>query len=159
MSQAAEASVAERLEAAADSCARQGGRLTELRRLVLELVLEADRPVGAYELLEQLRQRHAGAAPPTVYRALDFLVAYGLVHKLALQNAFVSCSGGGHHAHPAQLLVCRSCGSVAELEDADIRAALVRAATAYGFAVGDGALEVPGLCADCTAGTRDGSPD
>lgn len=144
-------SIADRLDAAAESCARQGGRLTDLRRLVLELVLEADRPVGAYDLLDQLRLRHAGAAPPTVYRALDFLLAHGLVHKLALQNAFVSCSGGGHHTHPAQLLVCRSCGSVAELEDAGIQGALARASAAQGFVVGDGALEVPGLCAVCAA--------
>ncbi|MBB3174608.1 Fur family zinc uptake transcriptional regulator [Endobacter medicaginis] len=146
-----DASTAERLDAAAENCARQGGRLTELRRLVLELVLEADRPVGAYELLDQLRLRHAGAAPPTVYRALDFLLAHGLVHKLALQNAFVSCAGGGHHAHPAQLLVCRSCGSVVELEDSGIQSALARAAGLHGFVVGDGALEVPGLCARCAA--------
>lgn len=147
--------VAGALARAEAACAARGARLTALRRAVLGLVIEARQPVGAYALLERLRASRAGAAPPTVYRALDFLLAQGLVHRVERLNAFVACGAAhdhGGHAHPAQLLVCAGCHAVTELDDHAVAAAIARAADAAGFHVERVTVEVEGLCARCAAG-------
>src|SRR5579863_5300595 len=104
------------LEMAAEACARRGAQLTELRRQVLGLILEADGPLTAYQLLDRLRETRKGAVPPTIYRALDFLMAQRLIHKLERLNAFIPCAESGHQ-HAVQFLICRQCGRVAEIED------------------------------------------
>src|SRR5919198_1183629 len=102
------------LDRAAALCERRGAQLTPLRREVLRLVWRGHAPVGAYDLLEALRTRKRGAAPPTVYRALDFLIAHGLVHRIETRNAFVGCEHPGE-AHAGQFLLCDACGKAAEL--------------------------------------------
>jgi len=149
------------LDAAAALCARRGAQLTALRREVLRLVLAAQHPVGAYALLDQLKASRAGAAPPTVYRALDFLVEQGLIHKVERLNAFIGCTDalehpadcdcGATHDHPHQFLICRRCGATAEISDPAIARALARAAEAAGFAAARATVEVEGLCARCSA--------
>ncbi len=146
------------LELAANLCAERGARLTELRRHVLGLVLDSPKPAGAYELLDRLRARHEGAAPPTVYRALDFLLAQGLIHKVERLSAFVGCVQGLHrdhdfhkHHHAVQFLICGQCGQVTELSDGEIGQALVRAARASGFAVLGSTVEIDGVCTRCRA--------
>ncbi len=88
------------------------------------------------------------AAPPTVYRALDFLLENGLVHRIASLNAFVGCSHPAH-AHQSQFLICRSCSAAVELEQTAISEAIVRGAKGVGFAVENQTVEVVGLCAGC----------
>ncbi|MCW3474139.1 transcriptional repressor [Limobrevibacterium gyesilva] len=132
-------------------CDRRGARLTGLRRQVLGLILDAKGPTGAYELLDRLRERRGAAAPPTVYRALDFLQEQGLVHRVERLAAFVGCvEAHGHvHEHPAQFLICRTCGHVTEIEDHDLAHALAAAAKRVGFAVTGATIEAEGLCAAC----------
>ena len=96
----------DRLEAAAAICRGNGAQLTELRRLVLSLILEADGPLTAYQLLDQLKQIRKGAVPPTVYRALDFLSENHLIHRLERLNAFVPCAEADHGHHAVQFLIC-----------------------------------------------------
>lgn len=143
------------LDNAADLCARHGTQLTALRRRVLGLVLDSPRPMGAYDLLALLRTGKRQAAPPTVYRALDFLVEHGLVHKVEKLSAFVGCvhghDGKDIEAHAAQFLICRRCSRVAELQDAAVGKALARAARRQGFMLGRVTVEAEGLCADCAA--------
>src|SRR5262245_38713286 len=115
------------IAAAAELCARSGDRLTPLRRRVLELVWTGHRPVGAYALLDQLKQDGRSAAPPTVYRALDFLLERGLVHRLASLNAYCGCVHPGE-AHLVQFLICRDCGTAAELADRRVGEAISRSA-------------------------------
>jgi len=136
------------LDAAADICARRGARLTTLRRRVLELVWAGHEAVKAYDLLARLG---AGAKPPTVYRALDFLVAHGLVHKLESLNAYVGCPRP-HRAHEGQFLICEGCGTVDEIDAPDLLRELGRHAAAAGFAPGRQTVEVHGLCQACDAG-------
>ena len=140
-----------RLEAAAEACARDGIRFTELRREILALILGARGPLGAYELLDRLRQTRKGAAPPTIYRGLEFLLARGLIHRVERLNAFVGCPDGHRHPHPVQFLICKSCGAVDELEDAAIAAAVGAAAGRHGFRPGFTTIEVEGVCASCAA--------
>lgn len=158
---AAEASVAASLAAAEAACLRRGVQLTELRRQVLRLVLEAGQPTGAYALLDRLRALRPGAAPPTVYRALDFLLEHGLIHKVERLNAFIGCAGGGPaedhctghgHDHPHQFLICDRCGATLELCDRDVSEAVATAARRAGFAAKRTTVEVEGLCVRCTDG-------
>ncbi len=138
------------LDRAGAICEGRGGRLTDLRRQVLGLILDSGAPTGAYDLLDRLRTTRHGAAPPTVYRALDFLLEYGLIHKLERLSAFVGCVGhDGDHA--AQFLICRNCGKVTEIEDHGLAHALDDAARRLGFTVGKATIEAEGQCAACAA--------
>lgn len=138
------------LDAAAALCAGNGAQLTALRRTVLGLVLEADGPATAYQLLERLQQVRKGAAPPTIYRALDFLLEQRLIHKVERLNAFIPCVEAGHkHEHPVQFLICTRCGTVAEIEDQAVSAALAHAAELEGFHPARATVELDGTCAAC----------
>jgi Fur family zinc uptake transcriptional regulator len=126
----------------------RGLRLTPLRREVLELLAEADKPVKAYDLLDQLRSRHANAAPPTVYRALDFLLEHGFIHKLESINAYVSC----HHpaeAHQVPFLICDVCASAFEVCDERVAELIEAQARTLGFRAQAQTLEVHGVCQAC----------
>lgn len=141
--------VDEALAQAERSCADRGVRLTRIRRMVLELIWRRHEPVKAYDLLDQLREEHRGAAPPTVYRALDFLLAEGLIHRIESLNAYVGC-GDPSHPHLGQFLICQRCNAVAELDDPDISNLLGRKAKAMGFRVNWQTIEVNGVCPACT---------
>lgn len=140
--------VRDALDAAERSCQTRGARLTAIRRRVLELVWASHEPVGAYGLLDRLSAEGVKAVPPTVYRALDFLLEQGLVHKLERLNAFVGCSHR-HGPHAAQFLICTGCGRVAELDDPAIGSALEEGARSRGFTISRQTVEVEGRCADC----------
>ena len=137
------------LDRADQLCRERDARLTDLRRLVLGLILDGDGPVGAYDLLDRLRSHRAGAAPPTVYRALDFLQEHGLVHRVERLSAFVGCIEGQPHDHAAQFLICRGCRAVTEMDDHDVAHALAAAAARLGFTVSGATVEADGLCAAC----------
>ena len=151
MSDAVSPHIAERLNAAAAACAANGTQLTALRREVLALILQAGTPLTAYQLLDLLKQTRTAAVPPTVYRALDFLIANRLVHKLERLNAFIPCAEADHthHSHVVQFLICGQCGTVAEIEDAGVAAALSQAAAGAGFSPRHAMVELEGLCAAC----------
>lgn len=141
--------VSQALAEAESICTRQGVRLTALRKRVLELVWQSHKPLGAYDILAVLSEEDGRrAAPPTVYRALDFLLENGLVHRIASLNAFVGCNQP-EHAHQGQFLICRQCHAAIELEQAAISQAIVAAASAVGFSVDSQTVEVVGLCAGC----------
>lgn len=145
-----EACVARAVGSAVELCARRGLNLTPVRRRVLELVWGSHGPIGAYQVLAELAKERAKAAPPTVYRALEFLVDAGLVHRIDSLNAFMGCSEPGH-AHVAQFLVCRACHRVAEIDDPALDRALAEKSRAMGFRIEPTSLEIKGLCGDCAA--------
>lgn len=129
-------------------CAQRGARLTKLRRRVLELIWASHAPVGAYEVLRRLSREHERAAPPTVYRAIEFLSAHGLIHRIESLNAFVGC-GDPADDHVGQFLICDDCGTAAELQDRRISKAIRDGARKTGFAVARSTVEVRGLCPGC----------
>ena len=146
------------LERAEALCQTRGVQLTPLRRDVLRLVLEAEAPIGAYALLDQLKASRAKAAPPTVYRALDFLLEQGLIHRLERLNAFMGCAealdGHGHHHdhahdHPHQFLICRGCGATREISDHAVAEAISAAAAKAGFSAARSTVEIEGYCGKC----------
>lgn len=151
------ACVAHALDAAEALCVSRNERLTAIRRQVLEIVWRGHHPVGAYDILEAM-QVAAGrkVAPPTVYRALEFLQAQGFVHRIESLNAFVGCHDPGK-PHAVQFMICRSCRTAVELHDPRIADALSAAAAAAGFTPQERVVELSGLCARCAA-PRGASP-
>jgi Fur family zinc uptake transcriptional regulator len=140
--------VAEALAKAEKLCRERGLRFTKLRQQVLRLVWDSHRPVGAYDILDSLKQSGQKAAPPTVYRALGFLIEADLVHRLDSLNAFVGCPDP-RSSHRGQFLICRACRTVAELDDVDIISVIQDKAAGLGFSAVHQMLEIQGLCQGC----------
>ncbi|MGR2661536.1 MULTISPECIES: Fur family transcriptional regulator [Chromobacterium] len=138
------------LAAAERHCERRGSKLTALRRQVLELVLRYSGVVKAYQVLADLQQERGAAAPPTVYRALDFLVEHGLLHKVDALNGFIVCD---HFEcqHEGLILVCGDCGQVQEIDAAPALSALRLAAQAAAFSLCPQNLVLTGRCQSCSA--------
>jgi Fur family zinc uptake transcriptional regulator len=136
------------LGTADEVCARRGARLTDLRRRVLELIWRSHAPVGAYQLMELLGRERGRVAPPTVYRALEFLTEHGLVHRIESLNAFVGCPAPAT-AHRAYFLICRGCSQVAEFDDGELAASLERRVAHAGFQPDSERIEIVGTCAQC----------
>lgn len=139
---------AERVEQAARICSARGQTLTPLRRRVFEIVLAAERPLGAYDVLDVLAAERGRVAPPTVYRSLDFLVSHGLVHKVLSVNGFVACSAAAR-PHDAQLFICGSCGTSVEVARQPHAGLIEEEAEALDFAIESVVLEVHGRCHTC----------
>jgi Fur family zinc uptake transcriptional regulator len=142
--------IAEALRTAEALCLQRQRRFTAIRRRVLELVWRRHQPIGAYELLELL-QSDGRSAPPTVYRALDFLQQLGLVHRLASLNAYVGCAQPGE-PHDGQFLICEACQSLAELDAPTITSAIAESAAHSGFEPRRHTVEIMGLCPNCRGG-------
>ena len=123
-------------------------RLTDSRRRVLQLLLEAGAPVKAYDLIAAYGE--GGAKPPTVYRALEFLERLGFAHRLESLNAYVACRRSGE-VHAAAFLICECCGATAEIEP-EVAAGVEAAAEAHGYALKGLMLEARGLCPACRSG-------
>ena len=136
------------IEEVENRCARDNLRLTPTRRRVLELVLQADGPVKAYDLLDQLKAEQPNAAPPTIYRALEFLLEHHFIHRLETLNAFVSCFHP-RHQHQGQFLICEDCGAVREVSQNRLSEDLARLARDADFTPKHQVLEVYGICSDC----------
>lgn len=119
-----------------------------MRRRVLEILLARHRAMGAYEILDTLREEGLGSQPPVAYRALDFLVSHGFAHKIERLNAFIACTHPGQDHTPA-FLICRNCDAVAEAHAEPSRGMLGRAASDTGFAIEQAVVEALGLCPNC----------
>jgi Fur family transcriptional regulator, zinc uptake regulator len=141
------------LSAAEDCCRERGVRLTTMRRDVLSALYDTHRPLGAYDLADALAARsHRRVAPITIYRALEFLLEQGFIHRLATKNAFVACP---HRHAPDDLvafLICEACGGVDEAASPDVGAALGRVLAKAGFAPRARVIEIAGICAHCRPG-------
>lgn len=142
------------ISAAESLCAVRKIQFTPVRRRVLELLLQEHRALGAYDILERLSKEGLGSQPPVAYRALDFLVKNGFVHKIERLNAFIACSHPGRTHAPA-FMICRLCAAVAETQAAPAKGALGAAARAAGFRIERTVVEAEGLCPACQdAGTE-----
>jgi Fur family zinc uptake transcriptional regulator len=130
--------------------------MTPLRRRVLELVWDSHAPIGAYAIMDLLRAADdRAAAPPTVYRALEFLLERGLIHRIESLNAFVGCAQPGDD-HMVQFLICTSCGNAVELADARVTKAIGAVAGDHGFTLQNRIVELTGLCAACRSEAQPG---
>jgi Fur family transcriptional regulator, zinc uptake regulator len=132
-------------------CAERGQRLTPIRRQVLEILAQSHRTLGAYEIMDRLAQDGPRPAPITVYRALDFLLDNGLVHRIESRNAFLACISD--HAEEAAastlFLICEKCGAVGEATSPAVAETLQATARAAGFTPKARVIEITGICAHC----------
>jgi len=133
-------------------CAERGERLTPMRRRVLETLAASHKPLGAYEIMDEVARSGPRPAPITVYRALDFLRLNGLVHRIESRNAFVAC--GRNHGTDALVafLICDHCGAVGEAPAAAVAQPLAAAARSAGFTPTLSVIEITGTCAHCREG-------
>ncbi|MBU6459984.1 MAG: transcriptional repressor [Proteobacteria bacterium] len=138
----------ERLALAEDHCRKRGSRLTPLRKEVLTLLMSHDGCVKAYDLLEEISRKNGGTAPPTVYRALDFLLAEGLAHRIDSLNTFAACHDFKDHQH-SLLVVCSSCNSFTEIDDEEVSQILMDRLHGKGFSFNGKEVEIKALCNAC----------
>ena len=140
----------ERIALAESICAGRGVQLTKLRRRVLELLWAGDGPTIAYQLIEAIKLRDLRpVGPPTVYRALDFLRAQGLVSKIESLNAYVPCVHP-EREHERLFFICSGCRTSVELEEPRVERLLAEDAAVLGFVATRRTVEVEGVCAQCT---------
>lgn len=163
--------VTKRLAAAKEQCSLSGARFTALRQQIYQLVLEANKPIGAYDLITQLQQMRLSeissqaqateeksakkqtpknVAPPTVYRSLEFLLSEGLIHQLTSINAYVPCCHPRAH-HTAAFLICEQCQRVQECSSLPVQEMMSFAEQDVGFVVARSVIELSGLCQACQA--------
>lgn len=135
-------SVAEQL------CLSRGVQLTPIRHKILELIWNSHKAVKAYDLLDQIRPVNDAAKPSTVYRALDFLLEQGLIHRVESLNAFVGCHCSGTQ-HDQLLLICTACHTVEERAAPDVLSALATELSGAGFVPQRKTIEIHGLCKSC----------
>lgn len=138
------------LNAAEEFCAREKLQFTPVRRRVLEILLERHQAMGAYDILEMLRDEGLGSQPPVAYRALDFLVQHGFAHKIERLNAFAACMHPGEQHMPA-FLICRKCDQVVEAHMEAAKSMLSKAVQDIGFEIEQAVVEIMGLCPNCKA--------
>lgn len=137
------------LRAAEALCQVRGARMTEMRRSVYACLLQNAGPLSAYDLMQRLdRELSRRLAPPTVYRALEFLLAHGLIHRLESTNAYMACITPGE-AHESIYFLCSECGSTTEIADQRIGGLLTQDARTLHFKPRRQVVEVQGLCEKC----------
>jgi len=140
------------LATAEDICHREGTKLTPSRRRILEILADEGRPLGAYDMIEKVAAttgKHP--APISIYRALDFLLENGLVHRLASRNAYLACAQGHKHQDPVVFLICDSCGAVTEATSKAVHRDLAALAAETAFKPRAQVMEIAGLCRECSA--------
>jgi Fur family transcriptional regulator, zinc uptake regulator len=140
--------VSEALGTAEHLCVVRGVQLTPIRHQVLELIWASHKAVKAYDLLDRLKPLQSAAKPATIYRALDFLIEQGLIHRVESLNAFVGCSCSGHQ-HELLLLICKRCNEVEERPAPQVMQALSEEFSQAGFVAYSKAIEAQGICVKC----------
>ncbi|TBR43898.1 transcriptional repressor [Marinomonas agarivorans] len=136
------------LKVAEELCLQHKQKLTKVRRRALELIWESHRPLGAYQLLAKLSEEGFNSAPPTVYRALDFLLNAGLIHKVESMNAYLGCAHADKK-HKGYFLICEKCHNVMECDYQDIHEKLSANVAKNGFLLRSNTIELIGLCQAC----------
>ncbi|NOT11235.1 MAG: transcriptional repressor [Methylococcaceae bacterium] len=141
--------ISEALGTAEHLCGVRGVQLTPIRHQVLELIWDSHQAVKAYELLDRIKPLQNAAKPATIYRALDFLIEQGLIHRIESLNAFVGCRCSGHQ-HELLLLICKHCNEVEERPAPKVMETLSHEFSQAGFVAHSKAIEAQGICSKCS---------
>ena len=136
------------MQSAERLCSEKGLTFTPLRRQVYALISAQSTPVGAYELLNRLKEERANAAPVTIYRALEFLLEAGLVHRIDALQAYAVCEADSAD-HGGLMLVCNRCKSVTEFENPELEKQIAETALEHAFHASEDLIEIRGLCSLC----------
>ncbi|MCS5587516.1 MAG: transcriptional repressor [Porticoccaceae bacterium] len=136
-------------------CANLQVRMTPTREAILRLLWQSHQPLGAYQLQEQLAKvTNKRIAPPTIYRAIEFLLELGLVHRIPSLNAFFGCPFPNSE-HSNIFMICDQCKSVAEVADKQINKLLETLSHKANFKLQTRTIELFGLCPNCELGEAD----
>ncbi|MDD5753833.1 MAG: transcriptional repressor [Methylococcales bacterium] len=146
--------IATALNTATQLCFERGVQLTAIRQQVLELIWENHHAVKAYDLLERIKPLQSAAKPATIYRALDFLIAQGFIHRVESLNAFIGCCNL-KTAHEQLLLICKQCNDGEESPANAVMQSLAQEFENAGFTVHHQAIEIQGICATCSQLNKD----
>lgn len=130
-------------------CQQRNVRLTPQRLEVLRLMTEQNAAISAYDLLDLLRVSEPQAKPPTVYRALDFLLEQGFIHRVESNNSYVVCHHFEEPQHTSAMLICDRCGAVSEQHAQGVETVLEMLSQQSGFSLRNSVIEAHGLCAGC----------
>jgi Fur family transcriptional regulator, zinc uptake regulator len=131
-------------------CKKNNLRFTSIRKRVFEIILEKHNPIKAYEILSLLQKEDSSAKPPTVYRALDFLLNSGLVHKLHSSNSFSACSHPNEKYSQCYFLICDICNNIKECCNSDIvDGEIKKIAISENFNINNISIEINGICDEC----------
>lgn len=136
------------IEIAESICEKNGLRFTKIRRRVLQLIWNNHEAIKAYDILEMLQKEDISAKPPTAYRALDFLLEHGFIHRIESLNSYIGCPHP-EEAHNFQLLICKQCGLVKEMDKVELSSSLEEYAKEFEFKLFSQVIEVQGLCKTC----------
>jgi len=136
------------LARAMDICKSRNVRFTQVRQQVFTLMAEHQGAISAYDLLDKLQMFDSKAKPPTIYRALDFLLENNFIHRIESLNAYLMCCHLGCE-HPMQLLICDQCKQIIELSDPVIDEAFSLKASQFQFKITNKVLEAHGICKNC----------
>ena len=137
------------LSTASQLCTERGVQLTSIRQQVLELIWVDHHAVKAYDLLERIKPLQSAAKPATIYRALDFLREQGFIHRVESLNAFIGCCNL-KTVHQQLLLICKQCQNVEERHADAVMQALAQELQNANFVAHSKAIEIQGICADCS---------
>jgi Fur family zinc uptake transcriptional regulator len=141
------------LAAAEALCARRGVRLTRLRRMILEILVSAASPLKAYEIIDIIRDTGKKITPASLYRTLEFLLQYGLAHRVNLLNAYIFCME--EQKHNPLMFVCSICNKTEEIHDPVLDSSIQARLGELGLALRDGGIEIQGKCRECSAKDQD----
>nr|WP_321455586.1 Fur family transcriptional regulator [uncultured Cohaesibacter sp.] len=139
-------------------CAEKGVRLTDQRLAVLRVLAASHVPASAYDILNQLNKERkekgeAMLAPVSIYRALEFLIQHGIIHRIESRNAYVACSESSetrhHHGQITIFLLCDKCGRAAEFQSESLGGLIETIAKEAKFSPNAPVMEIRGLCEDC----------
>lgn len=131
-------------------CKKRNVKLTNQRKIVLEIMLKAETAMSAYDLLDLLKQQEPQAKPPTIYRALEFLLEQGFIHKVESSNSYILCPHFSHPNHVSILFICDHCKQISEKHNDDIENHLALLAKQNHFTIKHSIIEIHGICADCS---------
>ena len=136
-------------------CAKSNVRLTATREAILKLLWQSHQPLGAYQLQQQLSKvTDKPVAPPTIYRATEFLIDLGLVHRIPSLNAYIGCPFPNSE-HSNIFLICQECKTVAEMADNRVNSLLENLCDMVNFKHKSQIIEIVGYCPNCESGDSD----
>ena len=130
-------------------CASLELKMTSLRKDVFYVLWSASKPLKAYEILENLLKIKPNSTPPTVYRALEFFEAHGLVHKIESIQSYTLCREPSKQWSSEVLMVCGDCHQVVEIYNEELRNLFTGLANANCFQLRQDAIELKGTCEAC----------
>jgi Fur family ferric uptake transcriptional regulator len=125
----------------------QGRPLTNQRRLILELLRDAEGHIDAKELYRRASVRDKSISPATVYRTLNLFKELELVDEMRLGK--VRCYYEIRQSPEHQHLVCRGCGKVMEFQNPHFQKLIKAVRQEHSFKVTKAELYLEGYCPEC----------